>query len=243
MYKLLKHLLIAFILACQCLEAAEINGLVLEGGEYSGKTSLANELEKMLTAKGIKVKRGHAILQRPPVIMLLNKEAFRSLPKHIPLAFRDKAFFKRFNVLRTAQLMVDVTLAQEQKVDTDDAFLIQDRHWHTQKFMNQFFTPGLLDAETQWLEGHQIKFKHKVYLTCSHKVRRQRFRKHAKSDASAIIDKYFLFHARNSHLFDEFCVDILKKEGGWMIVDTSNKKPKEIAEEISQRILTQLERK
>ena len=193
MYKLLQHLLLAFVLACQCLEAAEINGLVLEGGEYSGKTSVAKELEKMLTAKGIKVKRGHAILQRPTVIMLLNKEAFRSLPKHIPLAFRDKTFFKRFNALRTAQLMVDLTLSQEQKVDTDDAFLIQDRHWHTQKFMNQFFTPGLLEAETQWLEDHQIKFKHKVYLTCSNKVRLQRSKKFPKYDAYATLDKYFLF--------------------------------------------------
>jgi thymidylate kinase len=218
------------------LIAGQINGILLEGGEYSGKTSVATELEKILSKKGMKVKRGHAVLHRFPVIMMLNKEAFRSLPKHIPLSFPDKNFFKRFNGFRTAQLMVDLTLAHDSKVSRDEVFLIQDRHWYSQKFMNQFFTPGLLEAETQWMEDHKIEFKYKIYLTCSHKVRLQRSKKFPKYDAFATLDKYFLFHVQKVDIFDKFCMDSIQKEGGWIIIDTSDKKPLEIAQAILDQI-------
>ena len=237
MYKI-RYIALITLWIFQSLGALEINGLLLEGGEYSGKTSVANALEKMLTQKGLKITRGHAVLTRSPVIMMLNKEAFRSLPRHIPLAFPDKNFFKRFNGLRTAQLMLDMVAAQEQlsKFTGPDTFLIQDRHWHSQKFMNLFFSPGALDGETRWLEAHQIKFKHKVYLTCAHKTRLQRSKKYPKYGAFAALDEYFLFHVAKVDIFDQFCIDLIQKEGGWIIMDTTGKKPEEIAQDILDQI-------
>jgi thymidylate kinase len=237
MYKI-RHIALIVLWMCQPLWAAEINGVLLEGGEYSGKTSVANALEKMLTQKGLKITRGHAVLTRSPVIMMLNKEAFRSLPKHIPLAFPDNNFFKRFNGLRTAQLMLDMVATQEQlpRFVGTETFLIQDRHWHSQKFMNLFFSPGALDKETKWLEDHHIKFKHKVYLTCAHKIRLQRSKKYPKYGAFAALDEYFLFHVHKVDIFDKFCMDLLQKEGGWIIIDTTGKKPEEIAQDILSHI-------
>lgn len=196
-----------------------VNGLLIEGLNYSGKTTLARAVADILASRGVKVGSGHCFLCAEPVVESLQDLSFNGLSGKKPDGFPDPVMMRPFNAFRSAQIMADSQFAALRT--WQDGVLVQDRQWLSQVCNNEFFTPGEGFLSPEWIARHAPRFTVQVYLTCSPEVRLERAEKRSRPDSHAL-NTYLRANVDSFPEFERTCLELVEKHGGFEVVDTDD---------------------
>lgn len=202
------------------MSPSTIPGLLIEGVDYSGKTSVAESLIEMMIGRGRTVYRRACFMNMHPVIDGL-----------LAMAKASDRMDER-DVCYTASILLDVSLPPSPPTP---GYLIQERHVQTQIGRNTFF----YDDDDRWhvdqLRRLRRPFSSQVYLTSDLASKHTRTRtRPAKSPRDALLAGDPLLHQR----YDDYMRETLPENESWLVIDTSTLGIAEVAE----RILDHIER-
>ena len=132
-------------------------GLVIEGQDCTGKTTVINLLAEILEEEDIFFKKGHGQLTDSPLVTLLCKQAFGSLPDFSKK--REDIFLslEGFNKFRLAQLSLDALEYKAHFHQNRTTFLLQDRYFFSQILFNTVFDTGT-DKEIETFNSYYRPF-------------------------------------------------------------------------------------
>jgi thymidylate kinase len=182
-----------------------INGVLLEGVDYAGKTSIADNLAQTLRGRGVQVIQNQCYLKRGPLIHFLEAQA-----KQLNTALERDWYY-------TTALLVDLYL-YEQNHEVLGAFIVQDRHWLTTVGRNTFFNRDIEFMRQGLLERRHLPFRFNVYVrtTIEAKIRRCQNRP-PKSPR----DRYLAENPELHQQYDDFLLKLVPQDEDWLILDTS----------------------
>ncbi len=200
------------------LEAHDLAGILIEGSDYAGKSTVARLLVNQLRLEGVTVTTGKCYLTSNPVVTFLDEEARR----YDDLLVRDKYY--------SAAIVCDLECARESPaVD----FRVQERHWLSQLARNLFFHPTLRLLPDGYLEQRHLAFATQIMLFSDRASKRRRC--HSRPPASPR-DRLLLADAGLHQAYDEFIKSLLPVTEKWSIIDISDASPEEVVEELHQRV-------
>ena len=104
----------------------EIPGILIEGTDYAGKSTVCEALNNKLTAQKTNIHFGHCCISNSSVVKFLWQKA------------REEKNILKSSWLRTATGIIDNTLFQP----SSRTFYIQDRNWLSNHCRMEFFHPG-----------------------------------------------------------------------------------------------------
>lgn len=209
-----------------------INGILLEGIDYSGKTTVAKLLSQKLQERKFNVKIGHGELAASELNKFLMQEGLKLLDNHIPAAFPDSRFMEPLVKMHIASLMIDSTKTKEtiKHLNRQQTFLIQDRYVLTLQCMQKFFTPNLNLPEQTVITNNYVPFKYNVYLTCDAETRNKRMKNNISIKVPNKIEKYFFAHLDKLQNYDNLCRSMVKDDPTWLVIDTGNLTVEQVAD-------------
>jgi thymidylate kinase len=189
-----------------------INGVLIEGVDYVGKTTVALRLGELIAATGQPVSVGRCYVNRTELIEFLEGEASKS----DDMITRDYYY--------SAALVCDLAL-----MTLPDDYRVQDRHWLTQLGRNAFFHSGNELVPTRHLVEAHRPFARNVLLTSSSAAKVERAsRRPAKSPR----DRYLMAHPELHQEYELFLTGLLPPAEDWLILDTTSRSVDEVAERI-----------
>jgi len=182
-----------------------INGVLIEGVDYAGKTSIADNLASALRAGGVPVLQNQCYLKRGELIHFLEA---RAKERNTPLE-RDWYY--------TTALLVDLYLHEESNHDPN-VFIVQDRHWLTTVGRNTFFNRDIEFMRSGLLEQNHPKFRFNVYVRSSMESKIRRCQNRPPKSPR---DRYLAENPEIHQQYDDFLLNLLPKDEDWLILDTS----------------------
>ncbi|WP_198358174.1 hypothetical protein [Streptomyces fildesensis] len=211
-------------------QGKKVHGILLEGINYSGKSTAARLLAERLAARGVPLLQRHCYLVESPVSAELQQQAFGSVTGWQDRAFPDAELLRSFNVRKSAQILFDSALAAESDA-LEGSVVLQDRHWFTQYCSNEFFNPdeGLLSRT--WVRRHAPRFTVQVYLTCSQEERQRRAGERTGPEKHSL-NSYQRAHLAELGLYDEFCVSLIGDDPSWRVIHTDDLSITAVVDEI-----------
>lgn len=216
------------------MPGALINGVLVEGLNYSGKTTLARMVARELTSRGLKVQSGHCYLCSEPIVESLQDLSFNGLEDKEANGFPDAEMMRPFNAFRSAQIIVDSQFAAQKEWPV--GFLVQDRQWFSQLCNNEFFTPGESFLSAEWIAHHAPQFTVQVYLTCTPRVRLERLRKRPTAESHAL-NTYLRANVDSFPRFEETCLELVDRYGGFEVVNTDDLDVTDLARSLVDRLV------
>jgi thymidylate kinase len=194
-----------------------INGVLIEGVDFVGKTSAASRLVEVLRSEGRSVESGKCYLRRSPVIDYL--EAYAKT--YWTMLDRD--------ILYTAALLADLAT-----YEPNPTFVVQDRHWLTQVGRNQFFHPTRDLVSEGTIQRLHIPFKHNVFLKCDLRTKLERCRSRPPNSPR---DEYLAATPAAHQEFEALNISLIPAETeSWLVLDTSDLTVDEVALKIYEYI-------
>ena len=124
------------------MQIMQVNGVLIEGVDYVGKTSVAARLLELIRGEGQSVRPGKCYLRQSPVIDYLEARA----KEHWTMIDRDWYY--------TAAILTDLAA-----YEPHPEFVVQDRHWLTQLGRNLFFHPNQDLVSKNTIERLHIPFE------------------------------------------------------------------------------------
>jgi thymidylate kinase len=209
-----------------------IDGVLIEGLNYTGKTTLARAIEQELQARGASVRYGKSYLCDEPIVQDLQKLAFDGLIAEDATGFPDPRLLKSFNAFRSALIMADSQFSSARRWP---GLRVQDRQWFSQLCNNEFFTPGEGFLSAEWIRQNAPRFTVQLYLTCSPQVRLERVKKRPEREPHAF-NTYLRANVNSFPVFDEASLEILKRCGGFEVVDTDGLDVHAFAQDLADRV-------
>jgi thymidylate kinase len=211
-------------------QGKRIHGILLEGINYSGKSTVARLLGERLAARGVPLLQRHCYLVESPISAELQQQAFGSVTGWQDRAFPDAELLRSFNVRKSAQMLYDSALAAETD-SLDGQVVLQDRHWFTQYCSNEFFNPGEGLLSKKWVRQHAPRFTLQVYLTCSQDERQRRAGERTGPEKHNL-NSYQRAHLAELGLYDELCLSLIKDDPTWRVVHTDDLSVTVVVDEI-----------
>lgn len=205
--------IVVILLAFTELKAEQpvLNGLLIEGSSYTGKSTICHLLAQRLATQHPIIKRNHLFLGESVLSQFLLKQAknslliFESSPLYLAAVLTDFNFFK----------------------PSSDVFYLQDRFWLSMLYNNEFF---LQDQQLDiFIMEKHFAFKWNVLLTVNPEVKQQRFLQRNKR---SIFNQYFFDHPEIQEQVDVFMQKNIPKNENWLMIDTSYLTPEKIVEKI-----------
>lgn len=191
-----------------------VNGILIEGTDYSGKTRLAKNLTNIMQKQGrdAKYRKEYFSANDDEVVRLVNKGL------NIGIGEKQDYYF-------TVATLID---RNNYNPNTSE-ITIMDRNWLSMVSHYKFFYPNSDYIETALaLEKLHFPFKQGLYLTFDEEEKRKRFcQKYPES-------KFDLFLMKNPHIhsqYDDFFRGLIPDNENWRVIDTSKKTQKETLEE------------
>lgn len=196
-----------------------VEGLLIEGVDYAGKTAVTDALMELMLARRYKVYRRACFMHEHPII-----DALLALAKTSDrMDVRDTCY--------TSSLLLDLSMPP---LPAPAGYLLQERHVPTQIARNTFFYDDAVRWEVDVLTRLRRRFSSQVYLTSTLATKRTRTRTRApKSPRDALLAGDPVLHQR----FDDFSREQLPTDEDWLIIDTSSLS----VAQISHRILDHIE--
>ncbi|WP_439657503.1 hypothetical protein ACSHWB_34630 [Lentzea sp. HUAS TT2] len=204
-----------------------ISGVLLDGHECSGKTSLARVISAGLQARGRTVTQSHGTLTKGGLVDAMLREAVAVFDDAADRPFHDLRLWRRFNSIRSAQLVVDAELARS----TPDEVRVQDRYWLTQHAFNTFLTPGEGYLAPEWIRTRAPRFAVQVYLTCSPAARRERMAART-GPAKHAVNAFLHRHLDEIIRLDELTLRQVVDDPEWTVLRTDHLGAQELAEQV-----------
>jgi thymidylate kinase len=190
-----------------------VNGVLIEGVDFVGKTSAVSRLVEIMQSEGRVVQPGKCYLRRSPVIDYLEDCA----KSYRTMIDRD--------MLYTAALLADLAT-----YEPSPTFIVQDRHWLTQIGRNQYFHPNRELVSNGTIERLRIPFKHNVFLKCDMKTKLERCR---SREPNSPRDEYLAANPSAHQEFEALNISLIPAETeSWVILDTSDLTIDEVASKI-----------
>ncbi|MBJ7901755.1 hypothetical protein [Streptomyces sp. DSM 110735] len=210
-----------------------ISGILLDGHECSGKTSLSRLITAGLRARGRKVTQSHGTLTNGGLVDAMLSEAVAVFEGATDRPFRDPQLWRRFNSMRSAQLIVDAELAAAQGPSEADDVRVQDRYWLTQYSFNTFLTPGEGYLAPEWIRARVPRFAVQVYLTCGPAARRERMAAR-EGPAKHAVNAFLHRHLDEIVRLDELTTRQVADDPEWTVLRTDHCTAPELAEHVLQ---------
>ena len=189
-----------------------LDGVLIEGVDYVGKTTVALRLAELIRQDGREVSVGRCYVDRTPLIEFLEREAQKSAD----MIVRDHYY--------TAALISDIAAA----VQPSD-YRVQDRHWLTQLGRNMFFHTGEQVFPARYFSEAHRPFARNVLLTSSASAKADRA---ASRPAKSPRDQYLLARPDLHQKYEAFLQTLVPAEEDWLILDTTELSVDEVAREI-----------
>ncbi len=192
------------------IRPSEINGVLIEGTDFSGKSTIAQIVTGYLAGSALR----RCFLTEHPLVMFIDREARR----YDDIATRDKFY--------TSALLMDLVLLPDHR---PDAFVVQDRHWLSQVGRNLFFHRDNTDFPVEEIIANHVPFRYNFYLSSdiASKQHRASCRK-ANSPRDSLLAANPDIHQR----FDEFHRSLFPQKERWQVLDNSNLTAEQAAREI-----------
>ena len=203
-----------------------VHGILLDGHECSGKTTLADLLTTELQARGHAVTRSHGTLTKGGLVDAMLGEAVATFDDAADRPFRDLELWRRFNSVRSAQLVVDAELAARQEPGD---VRVQDRYWLTQHSFNSFLTPGEGYLAPEWIRARAPRFTVQVYLTCTPATRRERV---AARPAKHAVNTFLHRHLDEIVRLDELTLRQVADDPEWTVLCSEQGNAAALAEQV-----------
>jgi thymidylate kinase len=192
-----------------------INGVLFEGIDYSGKTSVTKALVGRLAERGIAAERRGCYVSRTPLVHMIDRRAL------LTDSLRDRDVYYSASMLLDLQLM-------HRELDPD-LFLVQDRHWFSQVGRNDFFHAGDEIVDRQLLIEPHVPFRTQVYLWCDVAAKAERVvSRSPKSPRDALLAGDRSLH----QAYDDFTRDLLPSDEQWSVIDTSSRSVDEVVDAV-----------
>jgi thymidylate kinase len=189
-----------------------INGVLLEGVDYVGKTSVAERLAVILNEQGASTRSGRCYLQRVPIIEFLEAHAQQC-----------DSMLERDWYYSTA-ILVDLFSFR-----TLEEFTVQDRHWLTQVGRNRFFHKDVEFMPVDLIEERHIPFRFNIMLTSSLEAKMERSQgRPAKSPRDRLLAANPGLHQE----YERFLIDLIPKGESWTVIDTTELTIEEVARKV-----------
>ena len=181
-----------------------INGCLLEGIDYAGKTSVARELIKQLKKEGIRCKynKDYLIRETPAA------KKFITCGDNVPPP----------NILQDLYYLITKMIESICYKAEKNIFVIQDRYlFSTLNHCSFFYLDKNRDLLKLYNEG--LHFKKNVYLTSSITTKMDRFIKNPPTNS---FDKFLYNHKKICQAYDDFCLKNVPVTKDWIIINTDN---------------------
>jgi thymidylate kinase len=208
-----------------------ISGILLDGHECSGKTSIARLIADGLRARCRAVTLSHGTLTRGGLVDAMLREAVATFDGAQDRPFHDLRLWRRFNGIRSAQLVVDAELAAAQGPSAPGAVHVQDRYWLTQQSFNTFLTPGEVYLAPEWTRTRAPRFAVQVYLTCSAAARRERMAART-GPAKHAVNAFLHRHLEEIVRLDELTTRQVAGDPEWTVLRSDSCTAPELAEQV-----------
>ncbi|NTX51176.1 hypothetical protein HUA74_21775 [Myxococcus sp. CA051A] len=199
-----------------------IHGLLIEGTDYAGKTTVCKLLGARLTAAGLPARLGHCYVFDMPIL-----DHFLAEAKRTPDLLEIDWFY-------SANILLDLARCHR---GLPSGFLVQDRHWLSQVGRNRFFHPDVSGLPSQLIWDEHLPFAFNYYLTSTPKAKRERA---LLRPSKSVRDTYLRDNPERHQAYDEYLVSLLPAEERWTVVDTSELRPEQVAERIATDVLRRL---
>lgn len=192
--------------------SAAISGVLIEGVDFIGKTSVASRLVEVLESKGRPATMRKCYMSGAPLVEFLDQQA----TMYDSMLERDSYY--------SAAILLDLLLFRPL-----DRFLVQDRHWLSQVGRNLFFHPDRQLIPNGFLETHHIPFAFNVLLTSDLEAKLARSRGRPSKSPR---DRYLRKHPAAHQEYEMFLTRLLPTEEDWVVLDTTGKTVDEVVESI-----------
>ncbi|MET7478630.1 hypothetical protein ABZT17_30290 [Streptomyces sp. NPDC005648] len=215
------------------MDKRPVPGILIEGHEYSGKTTLARGVADALMHRGLKVRTAHGTMTHDPLVRSLLDEALTVFAGTDHHGFRHPETWRRFNSRRSAQLLLDTELFWQSEPRPGE-ILVQDRYWLPQYAFNHYFTPAESYLSEAWIASRVPKFTVQVYLTCDTATRRRRA---AARDGDGALAKHPLNAFLRRHLdemagLDRFTTGLVEDSPEWLVLRSDRLSPQELTDAV-----------
>jgi len=209
-------------------------GILIEGHEYSGKTTLARRVADGLRRRGRTVRASHGTLTHDPLVRSLLDEALAIFEGAEQRDFRDAQTWRRFNSRRSAQLVLDTELFTQTQPGPGEV-LVQDRYWLPQYAFNQYFTPAEGYLSPAWIASRIPTFTVQVYLTCDTAARRRRAATRDGDSAKHPLNAFLRRHLDEVTGLDRFTATLVEDSPHWLVLRSDRLSPQEITDTVLER--------
>lgn len=190
-----------------------IHGLLVEGADYTGKSTICTLLTRRLQTENINVQHNHCFLNSDSIVHFLYEQGSTTQDLHQALHFF------------AAGILVDVDLFVPKK----DIFYIQDRNWLTFHCITELFKEKIPIIPNNFILDKHIPFKWNVLLVSDPETKKKRFEKRTKRTA---FNQYFFENPNELQKYEQLLKQKIPENENWLIIDTS----KTTAEEVADRI-------
>lgn len=205
---------------CVAANVSHCFGVLVEGVDYSGKTSACSVVERILQSKGMTPTRNACFLYDHPIIRRLLALAKTS----DDMVFRDTCY--------TASLLLDLSLTDPLCLG---GFRIQERHVLTQIGRNSYFYDDQENWQIDTMRRMRPLFSHQIYLTSNIEAKNSRTRsRRPKSPRDALLAADPGLH---QHYDDAMRVSLPPGEN-WHVIDTSDLTIDQVAQAILKHLDT-----
>ncbi|HSE18454.1 MAG TPA: hypothetical protein VLB46_15480 [Pyrinomonadaceae bacterium] len=193
-----------------------VNGVLIEGVDFVGKTSVASRLVEIMQSDGDVVRTGKCYLRQSALIDYLQDCArlYRTMID------RD--------MLYTAALLADLAT-----YTPDPMFVVQDRHWLTQVGRNRFFHSNRELVPNGTIERLRVPFQYNVFLKCDLKTKLVRGGSRLPNSPR---DEYLAAHPTAHQDYEALNLSLIPESESWLIIDTSALTIDEVALQIHEYI-------
>lgn len=194
-----------------------INGTLVEGVDWSGKTTLIDKLYGDLNKLNTRVKKNKYYLTDNKITNYLVNQG------------DSLDVGEEQDVLFTLATLFDI-----QSFEQENTYILQDRHWLSIHAHNKFFYPNSYIAKADMLKHNHLEFKYNIYLTSDLEEKVKRIQNQPPESG---FDKYL---AENPHIhqsYDKFWINEIPSNENWLIIDTTDKSKEQVEEESLRFIL------
>ncbi|MFD9004272.1 hypothetical protein ACFV0T_25505 [Streptomyces sp. NPDC059582] len=216
------------------MDTPPVPGILIEGHEYSGKSTLARQVSDGLRRRAPTVRAAHATLSGDPLVRSLLDEALSVFDGAEHHDFRHPPTWRRFNSRRSAQLILDTDLFGRRR-PVPGEILVQDRYWLAQYAFNQYFTPAEGYLSPAWIASCVPRFAVQVYLTCDAATRRRRAAARDGAKAKHPLNAFLRRHLDDVARLETFTTTLVHDSPHWLVLASDRLSPQEMTDAVLER--------
>lgn len=219
------------------MNRVDVPGVMIEGYNYSGKSTLAKVVAEDLRVRGLTVRESHGTFTHESIVDNLFRQAlvdFADISHEEARArpFPDPGLFRQFDALKAAQLMIDTEFARGGSLVDPGTVYVQDRYWLSQYAGNFVLSPGEEFLTDRWMRQRAPRFTVQIYLTCTDETRQKRCDARGAAAERHVLNSYLRHHLDGVIEMDRVAVDLVQDDPEWTVLYSDDLGPQELADQV-----------